>query len=115
MPLTTITAWESLFDRMKIDPQRDAGKRLLIIGAAGGVGSIAIQLAKSVAGLEVVATASRPETSDWCRSMGADAIVNHRQSLPEQFQQQSIDAPDYILCLNDTDAYFAYFNVSLVD
>ncbi|MCW8964922.1 MAG: zinc-binding alcohol dehydrogenase family protein [Gammaproteobacteria bacterium] len=106
MPLTSITAWESLFDRMKIDPQRDAGKRLLIIGAAGGVGSIAIQLAKAVAGLEVIATASRPETSDWCRSLGADAVINHREPLAQQFQQQSIDAPDYILCLNDTDVYF---------
>jgi zinc-binding alcohol dehydrogenase family protein len=106
MPLTTITAWESLFDRMKIDPQRDAGKRLLIIGAAGGVGSIAIQLAKSLADLEVIATASRSETSDWCRSLGADVVINHRESLPEQFRQQGIEAPDYILCLNDTDAYF---------
>jgi len=106
MPLTTITAWESLFDRMKIVPGKDAGKRLLIIGAAGGVGSIAIQLAKVVAGLEVIATASRPESHEWCQSLGADYVVNHRDPLPEQFQQQAIAAPDYILCLNDTDAYW---------
>jgi len=106
MPLTTITAWESLFDRLKILPERDAGKRLLIIGAAGGVGSIAIQLAKVVAGLEVIATASRPESSDWCRSLGADYVVSHRNALPEEFRQQSISAPDYILCLSDTDAYW---------
>ena len=106
MPLTTITAWESLFDRMKIDLEKDAGKRLLIIGAAGGVGSIAIQLAKAVAGLEVVVTASRPESSDWCRSLGADYVVNHRGALPEQLKQQSIGTPDYILCLSDTDFYW---------
>jgi len=106
MPLTTITAWESLFDRMKIAPEKDAGKRLLIIGAAGGVGSIAIQLAKVVAGLEVIATASRPESRDWCQSLGADYVVSHRHPLPEQFKQQAIGAPDYIFCLNDTDAYW---------
>ena len=106
MPLTTITAWESLFDRLKINPDHDAGKRLLIIGAAGGVGSIATQLAKQRGGLEVIATASREVSVEWCRSMGADVVVNHREPLEQQFKDHAIDAPDYILCLHDTDHYF---------
>src|SRR5262249_52016389 len=68
LPLTAITAWESLFDRLRVARDgADRGRRLLIVGAAGGVGSIAIQIAKKVAGLEVFATASRPETAAWCR------------------------------------------------
>lgn len=105
MPLTSITAWEALFSRMKIYPNLDKGKTLLIIGAAGGVGSIAIQLAKQIAELNVVATASRPESSDWCRELGADHVINHHQ-LTEDYARLDIDAPDYILCLNDTDSYY---------
>lgn len=106
LPLTSITAWEALFERLKIDPELDQGKQILIIGAAGGVGSIAIQLAKHIANLNVVATASRPESQQWCRSLGADQIVDHHQDIVEQFQQLNLAAADYILCLNDTDSYF---------
>jgi zinc-binding alcohol dehydrogenase family protein len=105
MPLTSITAWEALFSRMKIYPNLDKGKTLLIIGGAGGVGSIAIQLAKQIAELNVVATASRPESSEWCRELGADHVINHHQ-LSEDYARLDIDAPDYILCLNDTDTYY---------
>jgi zinc-binding alcohol dehydrogenase family protein len=105
MPLTSITAWEALFSRMKIHPNIDKGKTLLIIGAAGGVGSIAIQLAKKVGELNVVATASRSESADWCRELGADHIVNHH-NLIEEYQSQDLPAPDYILCLGDTDPYY---------
>jgi len=105
MPLTSITAWEALFHRLKIQPG-EAGKRILIIGAAGGVGSIAIQLAKVIAKLEVIATASRDETVQWCQSMGADHVINHHQDLAEQLKEGGIAAPDYIFCLNDTDYYF---------
>jgi len=105
MPLTSITAWEALFDRMKIDPEKDAGKSILIINGAGGVGSIAIQLAKQVAGLNVVATASRDETRDWCLSLGADHVVNHYEDLTACFGKE-LAAPDFILCLTDTDPYF---------
>ncbi|MFN3382904.1 MAG: zinc-binding alcohol dehydrogenase family protein, partial [Runella zeae] len=70
IPLTGLTAWEILFDRMRISTEKDKGKTLLIIGGAGGMGSIAIQLAKKVAGLTVIATASRPETIEWCKKMG---------------------------------------------
>ncbi|TNF91480.1 MAG: zinc-binding alcohol dehydrogenase family protein, partial [Gammaproteobacteria bacterium] len=104
---TSITAWEALFSRLRINPDTDAGKRILIIGGAGGVGSIAIQLAKQVASLEVVATASRAETRDWCHELGADHTINHFENLQEQLTAKSIIQPEFILCLNDTDQHFA--------
>lgn len=106
LPLTAITAWEALFDRLGIaqDDLKNKTKSILIIGGAGGVGSIAIQLAKKVAGLKVIATASRPETIDWVRNLGADHVINHHQ-LQQEMTQLTIQ-PDYILCNNDTDAYF---------
>ncbi|MBP1155339.1 NADPH2:quinone reductase [Paenibacillus sp. PvR052] len=101
LPLTSITAWEALFDRMKIsqDPIHNKGKSLLIIGAAGGVGSIAIQLAKQV-GLTVIGTASRPETMDWVTMMGADHTVNHHNPLLPQLQALGLSHVPYIFCLN---------------
>lgn len=105
MPLTSITAWEALFSRMRIHPNLDKGKTLLIVGAAGGVGSIAIQLAKQVAELNVVATASREESIAWCRELGADHVINHHH-LNEDYAKLGISPPDYILCLGDTDPYF---------
>ncbi|HEX5768711.1 MAG TPA: zinc-binding alcohol dehydrogenase family protein [Burkholderiales bacterium] len=98
MPLTSITAWEAFFDRMKVQP----GKRILIISGAGGVGSIGIQLAKQ-AGLHVVATASRAESVAWVRALGADEVVNHRQSLTAQIKTPV----DYIANFSgDLDAYW---------
>lgn len=105
MPLTSITAWEALFSRMRIQPDQDKGKTILIVGGAGGVGSIAIQLAKQVAKLNVVATASRKESIDWCYAMGADHVINHQQ-LTDHYSALNIAAPDYILCLADTDPYY---------
>lgn len=105
MPLTSITAWEAMFSRMRIHPNLDKGKTLLIIGAAGGVGSIAIQLAKEIAEMTVVATASREESADWCRDLGADHVINHHV-LEQEYAKLNIAAPDYILCLNDTDSYY---------
>ena len=98
IPLTGITAWESFFDRLHVKP----GKSVLIIGGAGGVGSIGIQLAK-LAGLRVIATASRPETVAWVKALGADQVVNHRQNLPSQ-----VGAPvDYIANFSgELDAYW---------
>ncbi|WP_020168289.1 MULTISPECIES: zinc-binding alcohol dehydrogenase family protein [Methylotenera] len=106
LPLTAVTAWEALFDRLGIaqDAVKNKAKSILIIGGAGGVGSIAIQLAKKVAGLNVIATASRPETIDWVRNLGADHVVNHHQ-LQQEMVQLNIQ-PDYILCNNNTDGYF---------
>ena len=102
LPLTAITAWEALFDRLKVAP----GKSLLIIGGAGGVGSIAIQLAVKVAGLKVIATASRPESAQWVRELGAQHVINHFGDLPAQLKEQGFDSVDYVLILNDTDRHF---------
>ena len=96
MALTSITAWEAFFDRMKIDRHgKDRGKRMLIIGGAGGVGSIGIQLAR-LAGLSVVATASRPETREWAKGLGAQHTIDHRQPLKAQAEAIGFPAFDYI-------------------
>lgn len=106
-PLTSITAWEALFERLNLDKKgADAGKSILIINGAGGVGSIAIQLAKKLAQLNVIATASRPETIAWCQKLGADQVVNHRHNLAEEIEQVGYQNVDYILCLNDTDGHW---------
>lgn len=108
LPLTSITAWEALIDRLGIARGGDdAGKTLLVIGGAGGVGSIAIQLAKKLLGLTVIATASRPASADWCRALGADYIVDHHGDIPAQLEAQGLAAVDFILCLNDLDGHFA--------
>lgn len=105
LPLTTLTAWESLFDRLGIDFENangNAGKSLLIIGGAGGVGSMAIQLAK-LAGLTVIATASRSESSEWCRKLGADHIINHHGDMPEQVRELGLERVDHIANFNEVD------------
>jgi zinc-binding alcohol dehydrogenase family protein len=104
LPLTSIAAWESLFDRLKIT-KIDHDKTLLLIGAAGGVGSMAIQFAKQVVGIKVIATASRAESKDWCKQMGADIVIDHHD-LIEQFKDSHLDAPDFILCMGNPDEYF---------
>jgi zinc-binding alcohol dehydrogenase family protein len=106
LPLTTITAYEALFDRMAISNDGGSeGKAILIIGGAGGVGSLAIQLAK-IAKLHVIATASRPESQAWCRKMGADAVIDHTNSLPAQLQQLHWPMVDYILNTSQTDQHW---------
>lgn len=101
MPLTTITAYESFFDRLGIDRDgADAGQSILIIGAGGGVGSIGIQLAKQ-AGLTVIATASRPETSAWVRELGADHVINHREDMIAQVRALGMQYVDHIAVFND--------------
>ena len=107
MPLTSITAWQALFSRLKISKQHDEGKNILIIGGAGGVGSIAIQLAKVIAGLNVITTASRSQSEQWCKKLGADHVINHHSELILQYRTLGLGDPDYILCLNDTDRHFA--------
>jgi NADPH:quinone reductase len=155
MPLTTITAWEALYDRLSLyhdairgeaattsqpttpadaadnNNNNNNNKRrnhhqssILIIGGAGGVGSIAIQLAKNLVdqsslsssstassfsflGINVIATASRTKSIEWCKKMGADYVVNHHKDLKSQIKELvGIDYVDYILCLNETDYYF---------
>jgi zinc-binding alcohol dehydrogenase family protein len=107
LPLTTLTAWELLFQRMPFDfdDERNRGRRLLIIGGAGGVGSIAIQLARH-AGFEVIATASRAESRDWCLRLGAQHVIDHRQPLAPQLQALGIAQVDAALNLADTDRYW---------
>ena len=99
LPLTSLTAWESIFDRLKIQKNSGKGKNILIIGGAGGVGSIAIQLLKQLTDLKVIATASREVTQQWCQNLGADKIVNHHK-LKEELQD--IENIDYILNFADT-------------
>lgn len=107
LPLTALTAWESLFDRMGIKQNvNNQGKTILIIGGAGGVGSMAIQLAHKIAGLKVIATASRNETSAWCEQMGADHVINHHRDIGSQLSEVGIPEVDYILCCNNTDTHF---------
>ena len=108
LPLTTITAWEALFERIGIEPEKTASNQsrsVLIIGGAGGVGSIAIQLAKYVAGLTVIGTASRPETIDWCLKMGADYTIDHYEPFKAELEKIGIKEIDYILCFNDTEQH----------
>jgi len=103
LPLTTITAWEALFERLGIShkPADNQNKRILIIGAAGGVGSIAIQLAVN-AGLTVVATASRPESIEWVKGLGAAYVINHHEAFLPQLKLQGMEHVEYIFCLNST-------------
>ena len=106
LPLTAITAWESFFERMGIDPQgANRGQSLLIIGGAGGMGSIGIQLARH-AGLVVIATASRPETSEWVRELGAYYVIDHRQPLPPQLAAHGFRGVDFIANFSSTDVYW---------
>ena len=104
-PLTSITAWELLFDSLGIKEGKGQGESLLVIGGAGGVGSILIQLAKKLTGLTVIATASRPETIEWVEKMGADHIINHRESLVDQLKALSLQ-PRYVAALTGTDGHF---------
>ncbi len=109
LPLTTITAWEGMFEQMVIsseDADQTKGKSILIIGGAGGVGSIAIQLAKKLTGLKVIATASREETRNWCLSLGADFVINHFNSFRDELNKIGIKEVDYAFCLNDTGKNF---------
>jgi NADPH2:quinone reductase len=106
LPLTAITAWELLFHRMRLDQDgADRGKSLLIIGGAGGVGSIAIQFARR-AGLVVIATASRPETISWCMQMGAHHVIDHRQPLKPQLEALGFPTLDAIANFADTALYW---------
>ena len=103
LPLTTLTAWELMFERMGISKTgAHAGKSLLILGGAGGVGSIAIQLAKKLARLKVSASASRPESIAWCKGLGADETVDHSRPLEGTEY-------DFVLCLSSPDSYWSSF------
>ena len=104
MPLTTITAWELLFDRLKVD--RAQLGSALIVGGAGGVGSIATQLARELTKLNVLATASRPDTRDWCLKMGAHYVVDHRHPLSNQVKAIVPGGVNYVMALTKVEDHF---------
>lgn len=100
IPLTGLTAWEALEENMSIslNKEQNKDKTILFIAGAGGVGSIGIQLAKVVFGLKVVATASRQESVDFCKKMGADYVINHQKNLGDELKNIGLQGVDYILC-----------------
>lgn len=104
MPLTSITAWEILFDRFKLNG--DSCGELLIIGGAGGVGSMMIQLAKQLTNMTIIATASRPESVKWVESLGADLVINHRNNLESELQANGFDTVSHIASLTHSDEHF---------
>jgi len=105
LPLTTLTAYESIVDRLKVP----VGRSLLVIGGAGGVGSMAIQIGTRL-GIKVIATASRPESTRWCRELGAAHVVDHAKPLREGLHAGGLEYVDYILNCADTDHYWAEMN-----
>lgn len=107
LPLTTITAWEALFDRLGVSKSKEdnKGKSILIINAAGGVGSIATQLANYF-GLTVIGTASRSETEAWAKQHGTHIVINHHEAFLPQLEKEGIPAVNYILCLHSTDKHW---------
>ncbi|MEP0213279.1 MAG: zinc-binding alcohol dehydrogenase family protein [Cellulophaga sp.] len=104
LPLTTLTAYEMLFDRLQVSKD-DANKSILAIGAAGGVGSILVQLAKKLTKLNIIGTASREETTAWLKELGADTVINHRNKLSEEFEKYDLPAPEYVVSLNATEQH----------
>jgi zinc-binding alcohol dehydrogenase family protein len=106
LPLTSITAWELLFDRLRIPKGGGQGQSLLVVGGAGGVGSILIQLARQLTQLQVIATASRPETRQWCLDLGAHAVIDHRQPLSAGLKAAGIDGVDYVAALTQTEQHY---------
>ncbi|HYF87256.1 zinc-binding alcohol dehydrogenase family protein [Azospirillum sp.] len=106
LPLTAITAWEMLFHRLGLQRDRGEGKSLLIVGGAGGVGSIAIQLARRLSKVRVLATASRHETADWVRELGAHDVIDHSRPMAEQVKALGLAGVDYIFSTNATDRHF---------
>lgn len=100
LPLVSLTAWEMLFERLQV-PSDQRSPTLLVIGGAGGVGSVTTQLARKLTGLNVVATASRPESADWCRKMGAHSVIGH-SDLVENFRKDGAQFAEYIVQYADT-------------
>lgn len=107
LPLTAITAWEMLFDRLQVPKTAPENTTILVIGGAGGVGSITIQLLKQLTNLTIIATASRPETKEWVKQLGADYVLDHRESLAPQIKQLGLNAPSYVFSTTQTDQHLA--------
>jgi len=108
LPLTAITAWELLFERLQVaEGSADQGQSLLIVGAAGGVGSILTQLARNLTGLTVIGTASRPETQAWVRDLGAHHVIDHSKPLSEELARIGIGQVTHVASLTQTDQHYA--------
>ena len=108
LPLTAITAWELLFERLGVAAGKSSdSRRLLVIGGAGGVGSILIQLARRLTGLTVIATASRPETRDWCLALGAHHVIDHARPLDKELAAIGLSHVELIAGLTQTDKHYA--------
>ncbi|MBE7374933.1 zinc-binding alcohol dehydrogenase family protein [Pseudomonas lopnurensis] len=106
LPLTAITAWELLFERLQLVEGQGAGQQLLIVGAAGGVGSIMLQLARQLTEVSVIATASRPETQAWARELGAHHVIDHSQPLQGELQRAGFASVSHVASLTQTDRHF---------
>ena len=118
LPLTSITAWEILFEHLDIKQQLpDSTKKseevILVIGAAGGVGSILIQLAKAITGATVIATASRESSQAWVKKLGADHVIDHTKPLLPQIESLGIGQVTHVASLNRTDSYFESYTEML--
>lgn len=110
LPLTSITAWELLFDRLRVPyGHKRTGGSLLVIGGAGGVGSILIQLARRLTGLTVIATASRPDTVDWVTQLGAHHTIDHHQPIDAQLADLGFPEVDYVACLTASETYLKIY------
>lgn len=109
LPLTALTAWELLFDRLELaTPSLKHPKPVLLVtGAAGGVGSVLVQLARKLTAVTIVATASRPETKAWVTELGAHYVIDHSQPLLPQLQSLGIDAVSHVASLTHTDVHYA--------
>jgi zinc-binding alcohol dehydrogenase family protein len=109
LPLTAITAWELLFERLEVSRDKGegaSGKSLLVIGAAGGVGSILVQLARQLTGLTIIGTASRPETGEWIKQLGAHDVIDHSKPLNEEIARLGLPPVTYVAALNQTDHHW---------
>jgi len=106
LPLTAITAWELLFDRLRMAQGGGEGQTLMVVGGAGGVGSILIQLARQLTKLRVIATASRRESREWCLELGAHAVIDHSQPLSQALRSAGIEHVDYVASLTQTGTHY---------
>ena len=108
LPLTAITAWEMLFDRLDVHrPPVQGGDTILVIGGAGGVGSITIQLLRALTDLTVIATASRPNTQAWARECGAHHVIDHAKPLAPQIETLGLGAPGFVFSTTQTARHYA--------
>ncbi len=106
LPLTGLTAWELLFDRLQIQTHPPA-QSILITGAAGGVGSVMIQLLKTLTNIRVIATASRSQSQQWVKQLGADIVINHQHDLAQQLTDNDVSGVDFVASLSHTEQHFA--------